>query len=411
MEIANLNQPRVAMIQDGARRKYRVPLALQKAGILDRVFIDWFVQPGSLEEKIAKFASKFKPALGRKMAERTCPELDAARVVTNPKMALRLRMKMPKFPSSEDSFIWAARETAAWIIKEGFGEANVLYGFIRNAAPEAYREARARGLRTAGDQIIAPLEVEVAEMKRQLDRWPGWNDREAVDLHPAYLKWERDTWESLDRITCMSDYVCESLISVGVARERITVLPYPWIESPGERIDRQKKTGPTIVGFVGAVGLRKGAPYFLEVARRFDPRSVQFVMVGDIFVNPVKLGPFADRVQFVGPVTRSEVRRYLDAFDVFFFPSTCEGSAGAVMEAMGSGLPVVTTFNSGSSAHNGVEGFIRRYDDVDGFVEAIQRLAEDRDMRLQMGEAARQRVIAYNLDAYQADLVRFFTAL
>jgi hypothetical protein len=38
-------------------------------------------------------------------------------------------------------------------------------------------------------------------------------------------------------------------------------------------------------------------------------------------------------------------------------------------------------------------------------------LAEDRDMRLQMGEAARQRVIAYNLDAYQADLVRFFTAL
>lgn len=411
MDQANREKPRVAMIQDGARLGYQVPLALQRTGILERVFIDWFVRRGSLEEKIAKLASKFRPALGRKMAERTCPELDHARVVTHPMMALRLRMKMPKFSTSEDSYIWAARQTAQWIIREGFGQANALYGFIRNAAPAAYREARARGLRTAGDQMIAPLEVEVAEMKRQLKQWPGWNDREAIDLHADYLKFERDTWELLDRITCASEYVRDGLVSVGVAPERIMVLPYPWTDPGGQPVDRSKRAGALTVGFVGAVGLRKGAPYFLEVARRFDPKSVRFVMVGNVFVNPAKLRPYVDRVQFVGPVARSEVRRYLEAFDVFFFPSTCEGSAVSVMEAMGSGLPVVTTVNSGSTARNGVEGFIRRYDDIAGFEEAIQRLADDREMRLAMGEAARNRVNAYNLESYQADLLKFFTAL
>ena len=62
----NLNAPRVAMIQDGARRRYVVPLALQNAGILDRVFIDWFVRAGSIEEKIAGLGAKFRPQLGRK---------------------------------------------------------------------------------------------------------------------------------------------------------------------------------------------------------------------------------------------------------------------------------------------------------------------------------------------------------
>jgi hypothetical protein len=47
----NLNAPRVAMIQDGARLRYTVPLAMQRAGILERVYADWFVRKGSLEEK------------------------------------------------------------------------------------------------------------------------------------------------------------------------------------------------------------------------------------------------------------------------------------------------------------------------------------------------------------------------
>ncbi|MGD0540755.1 MAG: glycosyltransferase family 4 protein [Tepidisphaeraceae bacterium] len=399
------------MIQDGARLRYTVPLAMQRAGILERVFIDWFVREGSLEEKIAAIGKKFRPQLGRKMAERTCPELDSSRVLHNPAMAVRLKLGMRKFAKSEDAYIWASRETAKWIIRRGFGQANILHGFIRNAAPETYRVAKDQGLRTSGDQIIAPLEVEMAEMKRQVQRWPGWTAREGIEMHREYLAFERQTWEVVDGITCASDYVREGLISVGVAAERITVAPYPWQAPQGPAIQRTKKAGPLLVGFVGAVGLRKGSPWFLETARRFDPRRVRFAMVGPVLLDHARLEPLADRVQFVGAVPHSQVADWLRKFDVFFFPSTCEGSAAAILEAMGSGLPIVATPNSGSRVRDGIEGFIRAYEDVEGFEQAIRRLDDDRDLLLNMGNAARARVLANDLNAYQADLAHFFQRL
>lgn len=407
----NVDRPRVAMVQDGTRRRYMVPLALQRAGILERVYTDWFVTPGSLEEKLAALVGQFRPRLGQRMQERACPELDSRRVVRNALLALRLHWKMPRFAKPEDSYIWAARQTASWIGREGFANANVLYGFIRNAAPSLYQAARDRGLATSGDQIIAPLEIEVEEMKRQVQRWPGWNCGESTELHPAYHQWERDTWAALDQITCMSEYVRDGLVSVGVPAERITVIPYPWMDQAANIAPRENRSGPLVVGFVGAIGLRKGAPYFLEVARQMAPGRMRFVMVGDVLLDRNKLAAYGDRVEFPGAVPRSSVADWLRQFDVFFFPSTCEGSAGAVMEAMGNSLPVLTTVNAGSPVRDGIEGFIRRYDDVEGFRQALLQLDDDRDLLLRLGAAARARVLSYDLAAYQADLLRFFTRL
>jgi glycosyltransferase involved in cell wall biosynthesis len=407
----NPPEPKVAMVQDGARLHYLVPLALQNAGILDRVFIDWFAQEGSIEEKIAKLGGKFRRPVWRRMAERRCPQLNPRRVIRNPFMALRMRLTMPRFARSEDSFIWASRQTAKWIIRKGFGEANVLYGFIRNAAPEAYRAAKARGLATVGDQMIAPLEVEVAQMRLQIQRWPGWIGRESADLHQGYLEFERETWQTLDGITCASEYVRDGLISRGVAPERISVIPYPWMPPGTQQAAREKKSGPLVVGFVGGVGLRKGAPYFLETARRFDPAKTKFVMVGNIVLDTRKLEPYSRYVEFVGPVPRSAVAAWLGKFDLFFFPSTCEGSAEVILEAMGSSLPIIATPNSGSRVRDGIEGFIRPYDDIGGFEQAIRRFDDDRDLLQTMGNAARERVLANDLNAYQAELSQFFRRL
>ncbi len=249
------------MIQDGARLRYMVPLALQNVGMLERVFIDWFVRRGSLEEKIAGMGSKFNPKLGKRMAERSCAELDPSRVIRSPLRALRLKLGMRRLPSAEDAYIWHSHETAKWVLKKGFGQANAVYGFVRNAAPEIFQKARSAGLRTCGDQMIAPLEVELAEMKRQIERWPGFRDRESVQMHQGYLDFERATWQHLDRITCASDYVREGLISVGIPAERIGVIPYPWPQGAASGLERKKvgkEVRPLLVGFVGAVGLRKG---------------------------------------------------------------------------------------------------------------------------------------------------------
>ena len=407
----DFDTPRIAMIQDGARLRYAVPLVLERAGILDRAFIDWFVRNGSIEQGISRLIRRLQPTLGRRMAERTCPELPDSRVIRNPSMVLRLHLGMRKFPHGEDAYIWASRETAKWIIRKGFGNSNILHGFIRNAAPEAYRAAKSLGLKTSGDQIIAPLEVELAEMKRQIKEFPDWKTREGINVHEQYLDFERQTWQTLDAITCASDYVRDGLVSVGISPERITVAPYPWVAPAGESIERIKKSGPLTVGFVGGVGLRKGAPWFLETAKRFNSDKIRFIMVGLVLLDHARLEALSDRVQFVGAVPHSQIASWLAKFDVFFFPSTCEGSAGAVLEAMGAALPIITTPNSGSRVRDGIEGFVRPYEDIDGFEQAIRRFDDDRDLLLAMGNAARERVRANNLEAYQADLAQFFQKL
>jgi hypothetical protein len=399
------------MVQDGARQRYMDPLALHMGGILDRAFIDWFVRKGSIESAIAAVVGMFRPQLGRRMAERSCPELQGAHIISNPWLALRVARHRNRFPREEDFFIWAAEQQARWIKREGFGSANVLRGYVRCSTPEFFQFARSQGLRTAADQMIAPLEVEVGEMRGQVLRWPGWSDGELTEFHPAYHEMEVQSWEALDRITVMSDYVRQGLESLGVPRERITVIPYPWIKSAGDPPQRGVPTGPLTVGFTGVVGLRKGAPWFLEVARRFDPARVRFVMVGSVRLNPDKRQLLADRVELVGNVTRGEALQWLKRFDLFLFPTTCEGSAGSVQEAMAFGMPVITTPNSGSKVRDGIDGFIHRYDDVEGFVQSIRRLDDDRELLYRMGQSARQRVLSYDLAAYRDDLVRFFRDL
>ncbi len=128
-------------------------------------------------------------------------------------------------------------------------------------------------------------------------------------------------------------------------------------------------------------------------------------------LSPEKLEAFSGRVKLTGAVPRSEALEWMRRFDVFFFPSTCEGSAVAVLEAMGAGLPVLTTPNSGSRIRNGLDGFICRYDEADPFEQHIRRLDDDRDLLRQMGESARQNLLAYDLGAYQARLSDFFDRL
>ena len=395
---------RALVLQDGARRRYALPLALQRAGILERAYIDFFASPGSVEGLAAKLVGYVRPAGGRKLRERYCAELDAARVVRNPWLTLRLQVGRRRFATSDAAFRWVSTQLGRWVLRRGFGRANALIGFIRNLSPELCAGARRGGLTTVGDQIIAPAAVEHAEMQRQARRWPEWAPLGPGADHELTRDWEEQTWGELDHITCMSPYVRDGLLSQGISPQRVTVIPYPFDVGGFPAVERMGRRERITVGFVGEIGLRKGAPYFFEVARRMDARRFRFVMLGPVRHRPPESAAREARVELVPPVPRSQVRAWLEQFDVFFFPSTCEGSAGAVMEAMASGLPVVTTPNSGTLARDGEEGFLAAYDDVDRFVDCIQRLGDDADLRARMGAEGRRRVQAFSPEWYSRTL-------
>ncbi len=402
---------RVAVVQDGARLHYAVPAALQRAGILDRVFTEWFVKPGSWTDWASRLAVIASPQRGRRMADRRSAELGASFVITNPRLMFRQLRARKRFASVTEFYQWSSAEVGRWIVRHGFGEANALLGFIRNLDPALCVTCQQRGMVTVGDQIIAPAIVEAREGRLQRTRWPGWDLAVDAEDSGAVAAHEAATWAALDHITCASEYVKQGLVEAGNDPQRVSVIPYPIDVHELPFVPREGRSGPVTIGFVGGVSTRKGAPYFFETARHFEPGQARFVMVGPVNVARDAVEKHRGHVELIGSVPRSEIRSWLEKFDVFFFPSTCEGSAGSLMEAMATGLPVVTSPNSGTVARHGEEGFIAEYDQTEKFADYLRRLIEEPGLRLRLGRAARARAERFSLDGYAAELSPLLTRL
>jgi len=96
---------------------------------------------------------------------------------------------------------------------------------------------------------------------------------------------------------------------------------------------------------------------------------------------------FLDRVE--------NVDEYLRAADIFVLPTKREGFSGAVLEAMATGLPIVTSDIpeiSHSQITNGVEGILVPVGDVEKLTETIISLLGNRQQCARLGQAARMRV-------------------
>ena len=96
--------------------------------------------------------------------------------------------------------------------------------------------------------------------------------------------------------------------------------------------------------------------------------------------------------------TTNNVKDVLVKGDLLAFPSAYEGFSLALTEAMSMGLPAVGYKNcSGLNEliRNGVSGFLCD-DGVDDFADKLKTLMENQELRVQMGQAARESMKQYS---------------
>jgi len=90
----------------------------------------------------------------------------------------------------------------------------------------------------------------------------------------------------------------------------------------------------------------------------------------------------------------------------FILPSRDEGLPNAMLEAMAWGKALIVSPVGGipEFVTDGVEGFLVPPDDIDAIADAIRKLAENPDLRMQMGMAARKRVEPLDIQHYRVRL-------
>jgi glycosyltransferase involved in cell wall biosynthesis len=91
-----------------------------------------------------------------------------------------------------------------------------------------------------------------------------------------------------------------------------------------------------------------------------------------------------------GPVSSSQLHSIYREADVFVFPTNFEGRALVVYEALASGLPVLTTYASGTDdVVDGICGRIVPPDNLEALVEGLRWFGRNRDRLPELSRAAR----------------------
>ena len=178
-----------------------------------------------------------------------------------------------------------------------------------------------------------------------------------------------------------------------------------------------------IVG-VGQLNQRKGFHILIPALARLRDKGLDFdcTIVGGgaeraTLQNLISELGLDDNVKLVGALHHEDVRRELKSADIFVLPCIVsddgwrDGIPVALMEAMFCEVPVVSTSILGlpELIEDSVSGFLVPEKDPESLADAIQRLADDPEMRREYGRQGRMKVISeFNNEKSAAQLRKLF---
>ncbi|KGR73995.1 glycosyltransferase family 4 protein [Ureibacillus sinduriensis] len=183
-------------------------------------------------------------------------------------------------------------------------------------------------------------------------------------------------------------------LSVIVPTEKIKVIENYSILSKVAVMERLKRESNQRVLFLGEIGKRKGCydiPLIVEKVVQVLPK-VKFIMAGtgevDRIKSILKEKGIEKNVIFPGWVRDEEKDKLLRESDLFFLPSYHEGMPMSILEAMGYGLPIVSTNIGGipNLVTSGQNGYICSPGDVNAFAERLVSLLKNEQELKSFGE-------------------------
>lgn len=209
--------------------------------------------------------------------------------------------------------------------------------------------------------------------------------------------WEKQAFSQAKSIIAISEKVAKELVSIGVPRQKIRVIV--------NGVDLQEftpgVTSRSLLGLPENVNLALFAGDIRISRKNLDTVLHALVKVPELHLAVVggtqdspypamaKALNISERVHFLG--YRHDMPQIQRASDLFVFPSRYEPFGLVVIEAMASGLPVITATTTGAAdLLNPDSGIVLEdCDDVEALARALQLLDSDRSLRQQMGKVAR----------------------
>ncbi|MGQ9771560.1 MAG: glycosyltransferase family 4 protein [Thermogutta sp.] len=409
--------PQVVVVQIGSRRNYGVPIALEQAGALRRIYTDWFTPASWATRTLAALARWVRtPSLAR-ASTRKASEIPLEKVVQFPVFGLQYKWKkylaarrgqMPR------AYVWGGRIFCRHVVRYGLAACDAVYCFS-SVAKEVFEAVAESKVWRVLDQEIPPLAYDDRLVREQEAAYADWaRPRPKSAGVEEYAERQRDEWALADLILCPSQFCRRALLSEGAPKDKIRLLPFgihPRFFTAADR-SRQSKDGELRVLFAANSPIRKGLPDLVIALEKLSNRRIRGIFAGELSsLTPYAIQRASQVGELLGNVPRPEMVKLYQQCDVFVLPTVSDVFPAVVLEAMAAGLPVIVTPNCGSAdvVRDGIDGFIVPVRAPDAIAEKLNLLSSNPTLLAEMNRNAATRAREFTLEKYTSRLIETLT--
>lgn len=217
------------------------------------------------------------------------------------------------------------------------------------------------------------------------------------------------------RLTLQADLIASPSRALGeclidrwqLPGDRLRYLPYPYVPTPAF-LEIPSTTETQTVTFLGRLEIRKGVTDFAKAIPQILRRhpNTRFRFVGQALPSPQYgvdmqqylqrwLKPYQRSIEFTGAIALDQIVQFLETTDICVFPSLWENFPNVCLEAMAAARGIVGSTSGGmvEQLDNGQCGRLVPPKQPDAIANAVIELLDRPEVRMELGAAARSRVL------------------
>lgn len=281
---------------------------------------------------------------------------------------------------------------------------------------DSLKKANELGVDTICEMTIAHLPYARRILEDEAVMHPEWADSiDFISFPVAYEKRLIEEPAIAKKVIAISSFLKNTLISEGIDEKKITVIPLGFDVNAVKYnpITEPVANRPLRLLYAGRITQRKGIKYLLEAMKAFNKKDVELHIIGNIYGSGNAFRSFSDTYSYTKGVTQAELFKIYSNYDALVFPSVLEGFGLVTVEAMGAGLPVITTphTNATELITNGKNGFLIPIRNTQAIIESIEHLRNLNDDGFQqMRQHARETAMKYTWEAHKHCIAQFISS-
>ena len=288
------------------------------------------------------------------------------------------------------------------VAKDLYFQKNVsaVYAY-EDGAMHTFPKARRLGIKCIYELPSSYWRVVKRTLKEEAELEPEWASTliSNYDSREKLLRKDEEL-RLADLIIVPSNMVKDTLSEASGLKAPIKVISYgaPPVFHKPPTLNKKLR-----VLFVGVLNQYKGLSYLFKACSGLGS-LVDLTLIGNKPIKRCKaLETALKNHRWIKSLPHHMVLNEMQNHDVLVLPSLSEGFSLVILEAMSQGLPVIITEKTGGAdiVTDRVDGFIIPIRSSEAISEKLEILAKNTDIRIQMGDAAREKAKLHTWEHYR----------